>query len=594
MEPIDVINIIISLAGGLALFLYGMNMLGQGLEKVSSGRMEKILESLTSNIFKSVLLGAVVTAAVQSSSATTVIVVGLVNAGILKLSSAVGVIMGANIGTTITGQLLRLGDLEDSAGVFLRFLKPTTLAPAIAIAGILIFMISKRDKFKNIGEILLGFGILFNGMFAMEAAVRPLSELEAFRRVFETLQNPILGVIAGAAVTALIQSSSASVGILQAISSTGVLTFSSAFPIIMGQNIGTCITPILSSIGANKNAKRAAMIHLYFNVIGTLLFLIGVYAIQYTVGFSFWDSSIDRGGIANFHTLFNIVVTACLIPFAKGLEKLACWTIRNTKASDDDAPAVEGDILDDRFMKSPSLAIQQALKATVQMGKFSQYNYRQSLTLFNKYDQKTVDRIREYEESIDRMEDKLNAYLINLTDLDLTEPESRDVTTILHLLSEFERIGDYSINIVECAQELYDKQIRFSEQAMEEFAKITGAVDEIIEMSITAVAHNDLQTANSIEPLEETIDQMNDILKSRHVQRFKNGQCVIDCGVIFLDLLTNLERVSDHCSNIGVYVIGRAYSKDGINRHEYVKHLHKGESAEYRNACAEFEQKYTL
>lgn len=593
MEPIDVVNIIISLAGGLALFLYGMNMLGQGLEKVSSGQMEKILESLTSNIFKSVLLGAFVTAAIQSSSATTVIVVGLVNAGILKLSSAVGVIMGANIGTTITGQLIRLGDLEDSANVVLRFLKPTTLAPLIAVVGIMIFMISKRDKFKNIGEILLGFGILFNGIFAMEGAVRPLSELEAFRELFRTLQNPILGVLAGAGVTALIQSSSASVGILQAISTSGLLTFSSAFPIIMGQNIGTCITPILSSIGANKNAKRAAAIHLYFNIIGTILFLVIVYTIQGIWGFPFWDSPIDRGGIANFHTLFNIVVTLCLIPFAKGLEKLACWTIRNTKSTDDGL-TVEGDMLDDRFMKSPSLAIQQATKATVQMGKFSQYNYRQSLTLFHKYDQKTVDRIREYEESIDRMEDKLNAYLINLTDLDLTEAESRDVTTLLHLLSEFERIGDYSINIVECAQELYDKQNRFSEQAMEEFTKITSAVDEIIEMSITAVAHNDLQTANNIEPLEETIDQMNDILKSRHVQRFKNGQCVIDCGVIFLDLLTNLERVSDHCSNIGVYVIGRAYSKDVINRHEYVKHLHKGESAEYRNACAVFEQKYTL
>lgn len=598
MGTMEIVSIIISLFGGLALFLYGMSMLGQGLEKVSSGRMEKILESLTNNIFKSVLLGAFVTAAVQSSSATTVIVVGLVNAGILKLSSAVGVIMGANIGTTVTGQLLRLGDLEnnENVGIFLKFLKPTTLAPMIAIVGILIFMISNRDKFKNIGEILLGFGILFHGMFAMEAAVRPLSELDAFARVFETLSNPILGVVAGALVTALIQSSSASVGILQAISTSGALTFSSAFPIIMGQNIGTCITPILSSIGANKNAKRAAMIHLYFNIIGTVLFLVGVYSIQSIWGFPFWDSAIDRGGIANFHTLFNIVVTAVLIPFSKVLEKLAVLTIRNNDKAVSDGPESEMDaeMLDQRFLKSPSLAIQQALKAVVQMGKFAQYNFRESCTLFEKYDQKTIDRIREYEEAIDRMEDKLNAYLINLTDLDLTEPESRDVTALLHLLSEFERIGDYSINIVESAEELYDKQLHFSDEAMEEFRKITGAVDEIIQLSITATAHNDLKTVTLIEPLEETIDQINDTLKSRHVQRFKTGQCAIECGVIFLDFLTNLERISDHCSNIGVYIIGRSYSKDGINRHEYVQTLHKGESPEYREASEHYAKKYAL
>lgn len=595
MDNLSVVQIIVSMAGGLALFLYGMSILGRSLEKLSSGRMEKILESLTNNIVKSVLLGAVVTAAVQSSSATTVIVVGLVNAGILKLSSAVGVIMGANIGTTITGQLLRLGDLEGAANAnfFLQILKPTTLAPLVAVAGILIFMTAKRDKMKNIGEIMLGFGILFNGMFAMEGAVQPLAELEGFKIIFQTLTNPILGVLAGALVTALIQSSSASVGILQAISSTGVLNCSAAFPIIMGQNIGTCITPILSSIGANKNAKRAAMVHLYFNIIGTVVFLVAVYIIQYTIGFSFWDSPIDRGGIANFHTLFNIVITAVLIPFSRALEKLACWTIRNSKSSDDQL-TTDSDMLDERFLKSPSLAIQQALKATVQMGKFAQYNFRESRTLFNKYDQKTVDRIKEYEDAIDHMEDKLNGYLLRLTDCELTENESRDVTAILHLLSEFERIGDYTINIVESSQELYDKQLSFSGKAMEEFKKITDAVDEIIEMSIVSVAYNDLKVVMNIEPLEETVDQLVDTLKSRHIQRFKTGQCAIECGVIFLDILTNLERISDHCSNIGVYVVGKAYRKDNVNRHDYIERLHSGDSKEYVNASDEYAKKYMV
>lgn len=595
MDLMTGITIAISLFGGLALFLYGMSMLGKSLEKLSSGRMEKILESLTSNIFKSVLLGAFVTGAVQSSSATTVIVVGLVNAGILKLTSAVGVIMGANIGTTITGQLLRLGDLENSANanVFLQFLKPTTLAPAIAIVGIAMFMISKRDKVKNIGEIMLGFGILFNGMFAMEAAVRPLSELPAFKMVFQTLTNPILGVLAGLAVTALIQSSSASIGILQAISTSGLLTCSAAFPIIMGQNIGTCITPILSSIGANKNAKRAAMVHLYFNIIGTIVFLSAVYLIQHFIGFPFWHSAIDRGGIANFHTLFNIIVTVVLIPFSRGLEKLACWTIRNSKA-------VENSILDDnisldeRFLMSPSLAIGQAQKAVAQMGKFANYNFRECRNLFDKYDTKSVERIKEYEASIDRLEDRLNAYLIRVTDCELTETESRDVTLLLHLLSEFERIGDYTINIMESATEMFNQQARFSEDAIGEFNVISSAVQEIIELSLVATSSSDLASVSLIEPLEETIDQLVDALKSRHVERFKNGQCSIDCGVNFLDMLTALERISDHCSNVAVYIIGRANKKSNLNHHEYLESLHKGNSPEFLAASDVFNKKYAL
>lgn len=597
MTGIDYIRIFIGMFGGIALFLYGMAMLGSGLEKLSSGRMEKILESLTNNIFKSVLLGAFVTAAVQSSGATTVIVVGLVNAGILKLSSAVGVIMGANIGTTITGQILRLGDLESSEGVgsALSLLSPSTLAPLISIIGIIIYMMSKKDSGKTAGEIFLGVGILFTGMLSMTDSVSPLSELPAFRVLFSSLSNPILGVIVGAVVTAILQSSSASVGILQAISTTGVLTFSSVFPIIMGQNIGTCVVPLISSVGANKNAKRAAMVHLYFNVVGTAIFLIVVYTFQYAVGFSFWNDTIDMGGIANFHTLFNIIVTAIFIPFHKVLEFLACKTIRDTETSDDDITEASGtQFLDERLLKSPSLALQQAMKTVISMGTMARQNYVKMRSLFNEYDKKTVENIYAREDIIDATEDKLNAYLVKLTDCELTEYESRTVTALLHLLSEFERIGDYSINLVESAEELNSKGLRFSPKAMAEFTVIANAVEEIITMAIDAAEKKDATVAMRIEPLEEVIDYLNETLKSRHIDRLKNGMCQVDAGIIFLDMLINLERISDHCSNSAVYVLGLSTRKDGINRHEYIQDVHQGNDQGFMDASAFYKQKYAL
>lgn len=595
METIDLMTVFISLAGGLALFLFGMTMLGNSLEKLSSGRMEKILESLTNNIVKSVLLGAVVTAAVQSSGATTVIVIGLVNAGILKLSSAVGVIMGANIGTTITGQILRLGDLEnnENVGVIMKLLTPSSLAPIFAVIGILLYMISKKENIKTLGEIFIGVGILFTGMLSMTESVSPLAELEQFREIFSSLTNPFLGVLAGAVVTVLLQSSSASVGILQAISTTGVLNFSAAFPIIMGQNIGTCSTPLISSVGANKNAKRAAMVHLYFNLIGTVLFLIVVYSYQAIRGFSFWDEPIDMGGIANFHTLFNVLVTAFFIPFHKVLEKLAVITVKEHSDSEEDEIS-ENTSLDERFLKSPMLAIQQATNAIIQMGKMAQRNFRETRKLFSKYDEKAVDKIKEYEDIIDKTEDKVNAYLVTIADCELTETESRAVTMLLHLISEFERIGDYSINVMECAMELNSKGLVFSPEAMGEFTKLTDAVDEIIEMSINAVIYNDLETIKKIEPLEETIDQMQEILKSRHIERLKNSQCSIDKGIVFIDILTNLERISDHCSNIAIYILSNIIKKDNISRHEYIQRIHRGETEDYRLASEMYQQKYQI
>lgn len=598
MTTIESIKTIISAFGGIALLLYGMHVLGDGLEKISGGRMEKVLEKLTNNIIKAVVLGALVTAVVQSSGATTVIVVGLVNAGILKLSSAVGIIMGANIGTTITGQILRLGDLagNNSFGEAIDLLTPAYLAPFVAIIGMIIIMIGKKDNVKTIGDIFVGLGVLFTGMLSLTEAVEPLSKLEGFQNLFASLENPLLGIIAGTLVTALLQSSSASVGILQAISTTGVLTFASAFPIIMGQNIGTCSTSLISSMGANKNAKRAAMVHFYFNIIGTVLFLSVIYIIKATAGISFWNDKMNMGSIANFHTFFNIVVTIFFIPFHKLLEKLAVITIRNTESdSEDDIKESGENILDSRFLKSPSLAIQQANNAIVYMGNLAKRNFTMSYELFKNFDEKNIEKIKECEDIIDRTEDRLNKYIVSITDCELNENESRIVTSLLHLLTDFERIGDYAVNIMERAEVMHEREQEFSSEAIMDFDVLKSALEEIISMSIDAVAYNNQITAMKIEPLEETIDQIEFTLKNRHIERLKNGSCAIDRGVHFLDTLSDMERISDHCSNVGVHVLNRhIINKGGINRHEYIKSIHKGETKEYAEAFNKYHEKYNL
>ena len=598
MSVIDIVSIFIKAIGSIALFIYGMTILGGRLEKLSSGRMEKVLEKLSNNVFKSVMLGALVTAAVQSSAATTVIVVGLVNAGILRLSSAIGVIMGANIGTTITGQILRLGDLEnnDNVGAVLKLLSPTTLAPFIAAVGLIIFMLSKKEGVKTIGEILIGVGILFTGMNSLTEAVSPLSELQAFRDLFATLKNPILGIIVGAVVTILLQSSSASVGILQTISTTGVLTFSAAFPIIMGQNIGTCVTPIISAVGAGKNAKRAAAVHLYFNIIGTILFLVVVYALQGLIGLPFWDKSIDMGGIANFHTFFNIVVTICFLPFTHLLEKLAMITIRDKK-TEDGTPVSEftAPALEDRLLVSPSLAVQQASNTALAMGNLAFYNFENMRGLFTgNYDEKLIASLKDNEENIDRMEDRLNAYLVKINECELTDFENRRVTELLHLSSEFERIGDYTMNLIEDAEKLHENSVTFSPEAIRELDVISRACEEIIGMAIRCVELNDAALAAKVEPLEETIDYLNETLKARHIERLKEGKCVVESGVNFLDLLINLERISDHCSNIAVYVIGSQKNNTVINRHEFIQNAHAAKDEAYVHLEEEFMTKYAI
>ena len=580
---------IVSLLGGLALFLYGMSMLGSGLEKLSGGRLEQTLEKLTNNVFKGVLLGALVTGAIQSSSATTVIVVGLVNARILKLRQAIGIIMGANIGTTVTAHILRLSDLS-SDNFFLMLLKPTTLAPVVGIIGILMVMAGKKQKYKTLGEILLGFCILFTGMFNMEAAVSPLSESPEFASLFASLSNPVIGVLVGAGVTAIIQSSSASIGILQALSSTGIITWSSAIPIILGQNIGTCITPILASIGASKNAKRTAAVHLSFNIIGTCVFLIVIYTIQSFSPFSFWELPIDKGGIANFHTTFNVCVTLMFLPFVGLLEKLVIHLIPDQQTADEvDDPAIA---LDDRLLTSPGLAIQHCRDAVLQMGKLARKNFSASVRQLEQYNHKEAEKIREREDTIDRLEDRLGNYMLKIPQDNLSEQSSATISALLHILSEFERIGDYSINLVEFAENMESTGAEFSPQAQFELTTIGEAVGEAIDMALGCFEKQDLALAETIEPLEEVVDQMQETLKDRHINRLRNGQCTVDAAFPFVESLSCLERISDHCSNIGVYMISYVRGSDEVDHHTYIMQLHAGQVGHYNEQFRRYTEKY--
>ncbi len=584
------------MAGGLGLFLYGMTILSSGLEKASGGLMEKVLAKMTGNVFSGILFGALVTAAVQSSSATTVIVVGLVNAGLLKLKGAVGIIMGANIGTTMTTQILRLTNLEgESGGPFLlQLCKPSNFSSILIVIGLIIIMTGKKNKTKTVGEIMMGIGILFTGMILMQEKIAPLADMPQFEQIFAALKNPVLGVLVGAIFTAIIQSSAASIGILQALSTSGAITFAAAFPIIMGTNIGTCATPLISSIGASKNAKRSAMIHFYFNLIGTIVFLIVVYILQYTIGLSFWNSNFDTGSIANFHTIFNVAITIFFLPFYTVLEKLAEITIRDKKNTDDDDSFTKEDLLDDRFLVTPNVAIAQATEAVVQMGVLAHKNFVFVRELFDKYDLKAIDKIKEREELIDRLEDRVGSYLIKLNDCGLNEDESRTVTTLFHLISEYERIGDYTINIYETADVLYETEAEFSDQAKHELDVVCNAIKEIIRLAIEATKTGSMEVLTQIEPLEEVVDRLVEELKAVHIDRAKNGLCNIEVGVNFLDILTNVERISDHCSNIAVYLIANQPQYTSLKKHEYLDKLHKNGPDYYEEKIAEYSARYAL
>ena len=575
--------------GAIATFLFGMSTMTDGLEKLSSGRLEHILERLTSNVFKGVLLGAVVTGLIQSSAATTVMCVGFVNAGIMKLEQTVGIIMGANIGTTVTAQLLRLGDI-DADNIVMMFLQPSFLGPILAVVGIIFYMFIKSGHKRIVGQIVLGLGLLFIGMNTMSSAVEPLKNLPEFQSVFTAFSNPLLGVAVGAAVTALLQSSSASMGILQAISTTGVVSFNIAMPLIMGQNIGTCITALISSVGASKNAKRTAMIHLFFNIIGSVFFLVVLYAGNALFRFPFWENTMDMGSIANLHLAFNIACTALLLPFHRQLVKLVKAVVPG------DAEERELSVLDDRFLSSPSLALERAHDAVVQMSEFARDNYRLAVELIWKFDAKKLERLNETEVALDKLEGLLDNYLVKLTDRALTAEESTRVSELLHTLSDFERIGDYAVNVSESAVVLHDRNITFSPQARAELERLTAAVGETLDKTVACYQSRQRTLAVQVEPLEEVVDLIAATLKNRHVERLKAGECTIELGTQFLELLINLERMSDHCSNVALHILRQTSSPDDkvrIDSHAYMHELHHGGfNQEFDDLFQEYRTKY--
>lgn len=579
---------VITLIGAIATFLFGMSTMTDGLEKLSSGRLEGILERLTSNVFKGVLLGALVTGLIQSSAATTVMCVGFVNAGIMKLPQTVGIIMGANIGTTVTAQLLRLGDIS-SDNVFLALLKPSILGPLLAAVGIVLFMFLKGSSRRQIvGQILLGLGLLFIGMKTMENAVSGLQELPAFRELFVAFSNPLLGILVGAAVTALIQSSSASMGILQAVSSTGVVSFHIAIPLIMGQNIGTCITALLSAIGASKNAKRTAMVHLLFNIIGTLFFLVVLYAGNALFHFPFWGDVMNRGSIANLHLSFNVACTLLLLPFNRMLVKIVETLVPGDTGTIDINP------LDERFLSSPAVALEHARAAVINMGTMARDNYRLAVELLSDYDDKKLERLHETESAIDKLENMLDSYLVKLTDRALTQSESNLVSELLHTLTNFERIGDYSVNLSESATALHSRDIAFSPVASRELRYLTDAVGKAVDTTLACYAGRDHALSMQVEPLEEVVDLMEDTLKNRHIERLKSGACTIELGTQFLELLINLERISDHCSNVAMLILrSTTPAKENLpDNHTYLKYLHSGASAEFEKLFAQYQEQY--
>ena len=575
-----------SLLGGLAFFLYGMQLLGSSLEQRAGSRLKPILESLTNSNLKGIAVGAAVTAIIQSSSATTVMLVSFVNSGVMHLHQAISVIFGANIGTTITSWILSLSGIE-SDNFWVSMLKPSSFAPLMAFVGIIMFFTSKRKK--DIASILIGFSILMFGMEAMSGAVKGLAEVPAFINMLVLFTNPIFGVLAGAFITGIIQSSAASIGMLQALANTGTISYAVAMPIIMGQNIGTCVTALLSSIGTNKNAKRVAYAHLYFNIIGTMLFLIVYYIARSFIDFQFANGPISAFGIAIFHSVFNITCTVVMFPFINSLEKLVMKIVRDD-GKDDDTDLM----LDERLLATPIIAIDQSWKVASDMAQLTNRTLVKAIEIMSNYNEKEANAVMDMEEEGDFYEDKIGAYLVKISEKNLSERDSQEVSKLLHCIGDFERMSDHARNIVECAQEKNDKNMQFSEEARNEMDIMMSAVLEIVDKAVNCFIKNDAELATEVEPLEQVIDTINAEIKSRHIQRLQNGACTIELGFVLSDLLMNLERVADHCSNIAVSVIEVALHGE-FNRHQYLQDLKSGQLGEaFSDRYNEYLEKFSL
>ena len=541
---------VLTMLGGIGLFLYGMKLMGQSLERFAGAKMERTLERLTNSKTKGVALGAGVTAVIQSSSATIIMVIGFLNAGIMKLIQAVPVIMGANIGTTVTAQILRLGDI-DNTNIFLTLLKPTSFAPICVIIGAFVLLIAKKQKIKDKAGIAIGLGILFIGMSMMEASFAPLANSDEFMNKFMLLTNPILGLAAGAIVTMILQSSSASVGVLQAMSATGAITFSMAAPIIIGQNVGKCITVLLASIGTNKKAKRAVCIDITMSICGAILFMVVIYAYQYIIGFSFWGETVNRGNIADFHTLFNLVTCLVMLPLCNILIAFSGRIVRDEEHSKMDESFA---LLDERFISTPSVALEQCKKVLRTMEETAMENYNIVCRLLEIFDEKELERLTTNERFLDKTEGILGEYLVKITEQHINPEESRLATEMLHTVGDVERIGDHCMNLVRLAEDDADRDLKFSPAGNHELGQVKLAVRHILDMTMEAYRKEDELICHRVAPMEKTIDSLVETLKSRHIQRLQNGKCTTQGGIAFVEILTNLERISDHCYNISIHL----------------------------------------
>lgn len=577
---------IITLFGGLAFFLYGMNVMSEGLEKLAGGKLETILQKMTSNRFKALGLGIVVTGIIQSSSAVTVILVGLVNSGIMAFGRTIGIIMGANIGTTVTAWLLSMIGIEGE-NIFLQLLKPSNFSLIFALVGIILIMMAKSSKKKDIGAILIGFAVLMFGMELMSGAVEPLKDMPEFANILVMFENPLFGILAGAILTGIIQSSSASVGILQALSMTGTIKFSVALPIIMGQNIGTCVTALISSIGVSRNARKVSIVHITFNLIGTAAWCVLFYSVNAFINLPFVDQAITPVGIAVVHSIFNLTTTALLLPFTKQLEKIANIVIKT-----DDEKVEAKDFIDSRLLATPSVAIAECKNLTYKMAQTAQDIIHRAFSLFDKYSEKVEKKMFEDEDALDLYEDKLGNYLIAISSKGLSDMDSRAKFTMLHTIGDFERLGDHALNLYKAAKEINTKNLSFTDDAKKDLLVLRRAAEEIVDNTVNAYIHNDISLAVRVEPLEQVIDKLTAEIKAKHIERLQRGECTIEMGFILSDILTNYERISDHCSNIAVAMI--EINHGGFDTHKYLNTIKNSNNKEFNDSYEEYATKYAL
>ena len=587
---------VFTLLGGLAFFLYGMNVMSSGLEKLAGGKLEKTLKRMTSNTIMSMGLGAGITIAIQSSSALTVMLVGLVNSGIMALEQTVGVIFGSNIGTTLTAWILSLAGIEGGGNFFLELLKPKNFSPIVALIGIILIMMSKSDRKKDIGTIMVGFAVLMFGMTLMGDAVEPLGNeenVESFKAFISIFNNPLIGVVVGAVFTGIIQSSAASVGILQTLAmQTGAITYNMVLPIVMGQNIGTCITSVISSIGVNKNAKRVSIVHILFNLIGTIVCLAIYYPLYLIFDFAVLNQAADGAGIALCHTAFNIFATLLLVPFSNQLVKLAKIIIPDAKEAEKNA------FIDERLLNTPTFALAECDNYTVKMAQTARGTFLNATNLVRKaekgegFDEKLAEQVRVDEKALDKYEDKLGSFLVKISSKELSKTDSKEASKLLHTIGDFERIGDHAVNLLGVAKEIADKDISFSGKAKEELKVLSAALEEIVTITVTAFSENNLDLAKDVEPLEQVVDRLTAQIKANHITRLQRGDCTIELGFVLSDLLNNFERVSDHCSNIAVAMIEVA--RDSFDTHKYLKAVKSESNADFSERFNEYEIKYRI